>query len=342
MSIKSKVKHSFLYPLLLKLLKIREIGIRRKQLLKEAQTKFEEERPIHGSFSDYKSALKKHLVSYSEYMYQYEFWSLTEPERNEFVSRNTLGLFYYDIPWKIKQKFWNKVEFLNLFSGFIHREWLCARYVSFDVFSSFVLSKECIAKPMDSCCGVGIFKISSEDRSDLHKLYACCVKNNVLIEECIAGCDELQNFHPYSLNSIRVVTVSDEVESIIFGAFFRMGMGGSVVDNAHSGGIFAQINVETGEIESEGIDTGGHRYVEHPDTHKKIKGFVIPCWEKIKSVCIEASRIVPENPIIGWDVVINSRGLVEFIEGNHGPDFDVMQSPLKVGVKSRLYKYIRL
>lgn len=342
MGIKSRIEASSFYPILRKMLKVRECRARKQRLLQEARVKFEEEHPTHGSFKDYKLALKKHFVSYSEYMHQYEFWRLTEAERNQFISRNALGLFYYDIPWKIKQKFWDKVEFLNLFSLFIYREWLCARHVSFEVFSSFVLNKECIAKPMDSCCGAGIFKIFSKDCADLRQLYARCVKNDVLIEECIVGCGELQSFHPRSLNSIRVVTVSDNSQSIVFGAFFRMGMGDSVVDNAHAGGLFAQINIETGEIESEGIDTNGHRYVEHPDSHRRIKGFIIPRWEEIKSVCIQASRVIPENPITGWDVVINSCGQIEFIEGNHGPDFDLMQSPLKVGVKERLRKYVRL
>lgn len=94
-------------------------------------------------------------------------------------------------------------------------------------------------------------------------------------------------------------------------------------------------------IESEGIDINGNRYIEHPNSHKRIKGFQIPRWEDIKSICIEASKVIPENPITGWDVVINTKGNIEFIEGNHGPDFDVMQSPLKIGVKRKLYNLIK-
>ena len=32
---------------------------------------------------------------------------------------------------------------------------------------------------------------------------------------------------------------------------------------------------------------------------------------------------------------------VEIIECNHAPDFDVMQSPLKIGVKQKLYDKLR-
>ena len=341
MSIKGLIKSSFLcLPPLLKLVKKGSIIARKKQLLQEACTRFKEEHPVHGTLSDYKIALNKHFVSYSEYMYQYEFWRLTEQERSKFIARNALSFsVYYDIPWEIKRKFWNKVEFLNSFSQYIHREWLCARFVSFEVFKSFLSRvKECIVKPLDNCCGVGIYKINYlvENQENLQFLYYQCVTNNVLLEECIKGAAELQSFHSQSLNTIRVVTVKGRV----FGAFFRMGKGNSVIDNAHAGGIFAQINVDSGIIESEGIDADGGYYVEHPDTHKQIKGFVIPHWEEIKAVCIDASRIVPENPITGWDVVINQAGDIEFVEGNHGPDFDVMQSPLKIGVKEILYKLL--
>ena len=339
MDVKYWIKSSCLYPFWCKIIKNRNKRLKKNELLQEALAKFKEEKPAHGSIADYKKALDKHLVSYSEYMYQYEFWHLDEVERDKFISRSELSFrVYYDVPWKVKRKFWDKVEFLSLFSRYIHREWMCAKYVSFDVFKTFILqAEECIAKPLENCCGVGIFKIVvSVDLDRLQELYAQCVAQNVLLEQRIEGCQSLQSFHPQSLNTIRVVTVN----GIVFGAFFRMGVGNNLIDNAHAGGIFAQINVETGIIESDGLDTNGNYYAVHPDTFKRIKGFKIPRWEEIKTVCMEAAAIVPQNPITGWDVVINKCDKIEFVEGNHGPDFDVMQSPLKLGVKEKLYKYL--
>lgn len=67
--------------------KFRFIRSLKNQLLIEAKQKFREEKPEFGSFKDYHDALNKHLVSYSEYMYQYEFWKLNEAQRSEFISR---------------------------------------------------------------------------------------------------------------------------------------------------------------------------------------------------------------------------------------------------------------
>lgn len=312
-----------------------------KKLLDEATIMFQKEKPQNGSLEDYKRALYSHLVSYDEYMYQYEFYRLDENQRNEFVSRAANKLFYRTIPKDKKAIFWHKQEFLKKYSSYIHRKWLFVPEASFLEFVKFATIGRCIKKPDDSCCGKGVEIITfPSSESELKALYDQLVNEKCLLEELIHGCKEIQTFHPNSLNSIRVVTVASPNGNVVFGSFIRFGAGNSVVDNAHAGGIFAQVNVETGIVESDGINVNGRTFSVHPDTLLPIKGFCIPLWEEIKKTCIEASYITPENIITGWDVVINDKGEIEFVEGNHGPDFDVMQSPLKVGVKKRLKSLI--
>lgn len=202
------------------------------------------------------------------------------------------------------------------------------------------MEHECVIKPLDNCCDFGIAPVSALQQKDSRIFYDYCCANNLLIEERIHQCEELAAFHPASINSIRVVTVRKEGLPIVFGAFLRMGCHNSFVDNAHAGGLFAQINIDSGIIESDGISVNGSLHAFHPDSSIRIKGFKIPRWDEIKAVCIKAADIIKENPITGWDVVINRQGIIEFIEGNHGPDFDVMQSPLKIGVKKRLLSCI--
>lgn len=323
-----------------------------KMLLAEAKMCFSKEKPKKGCWADYKNAMKKHFVTYSEYMYQYEFWNLSEEERNQFISRNELIFLMtrksYISHFKNEKLyspsiFSNKVNFLRVYSKFIHRKWICAQYVSFDLFCDFINANEgkCIIKPLNGNCGKGVSLVTSSD--NLLDIYNYCCDNNMLIEECIEGCKEIQEFHPESLNTIRVVTIIDKKSNIlIFGSFLRMGVGNHFIDNAHAGGIFAQIDIETGIVETDGFDTNGNVFIEHCDTYKKIKGFVIPMWNEIKETCIVASRMVKDaGVIIGWDVVINKNNEIEFVEANYCPDFDLMQSPLKVGCKKRLLSYIK-
>ena len=108
-----------------------------------------------------------------------------------------------------------------------------------------------------------------------------------------------------------------------------------IIDNAHAGGLFAQINIENGVIESDGITTEGMRIAKHPDTNLQIKGFQIPHWDEVVAYCVNAAQQT-KNIISGWDVVITDKGSIELVEVNNRPDFDVMQSPLKVGVKRKI------
>ena len=144
---------------------------------------------------------------------------------------------------------------------------------------------------------------------------------------------EIAAFHPHSLNTIRVVTIGRNAE--VLGAFIRFGRGGNVVDNAHAGGIFCTVDVETGRIISRGLDTDGNYYERHPDSDKEFMGFQIPRWVEIKALLKEMHSLTPDAPVVGWDVALTPDG-IEVIEANHLPDMDVMQSPLKIGIRERL------
>lgn len=321
---------------------VRILHEERKRFLKEAEERFKREKPEHGSLEDYKDALRKHRVTYSEYMYSYEYWRLNEQERDEFVSTSEMQVIYRKLGDRnVREVFHDKVRFLPLFSRFVHRWWAMAKDLSLDEFRDKVSLFDIIAKPTDGTRGEGIFKISKEAVTDWQGLFERVRNANCLLEECIVACDEIAAFHPASLNTIRVVTFSNGNRCKVFAALLRMGVGDSVIDNTHAGGVYAPINVETGTIEVLAIDSHNNRFDAHPDTGKAILGFRIPCWEKIVETCEEATRAIPNIHFAGWDLCINKDGEVEIIEGNHAPDFDGgMQAPLKIGVKKKVQQSI--
>lgn len=313
-----------------------------KSYEKEARNMFNSGLAPHGTLEDYLNALRKHWVSYSEYMYQYEFWNLSESERENFISRLSMISFYrLALPSDIKGMFWNKVRFLRTFSPYIHRKWIDTTSDSYDDFYQLITTNDYILKPQKACCGQGISKCNKLPPGDYHDLMKEYANNSALLEECIDGCDELQRFHPQSLNTIRVVTVKQGGTQKVFHSFFRMGTGAAVVDNAHAGGLFAQIDIETGVIDSEAINVNGERVQRHPDTDLQIIGYQIPRWKEIKELCESAATLVPGTFIVGWDITITRDGIIEVIEGNHGPDFDVMQSPHRVGLKKKICQAIQ-
>ena len=314
-----------------------------KNLLIEAEDKFSQKSYPHGSLSDYRDAFNKHWCSFSEYMYQYEYWKLNEQERSEYVGRMQMIAFYRMVlPSSIKNIFWQKKKFLSTFSDFIHREWIDVNTCKYEEYQRLVSSKDCIVKLGEGCCGVGIYKITPNNKEAQTSAYfEDFKKKNALVEECIEGCTELQSFHPKSLNTLRVVTILHNGEHEVLHSFFRVGVGDSVVDNAHAGGLFAQVDIETGRLLTDGISTDGAKLLKHPDSQIEFKGFVIPKWDMIKQTVLKAANSLPGLFICGWDVTVTKDGIVEIIEGNHGPDFDVMQSPLKTGYYNRINEYIK-
>lgn len=324
----------------------REIHIyfdERKRFFKEAKERFAKEKSEHGSWKDYKEAFRKHRVTYSEYMYSYEYWHLKEEERDEFISTSEMQVIYRKLgEHEVRDLFHDKVRFLTAFSPYVHRWWALAKSLTFEAFKAKAMEFDLIAKPIDGTRGDGIFKIVGTQMEDWRQLYDRLVEDNYLLEQCIVACDELATFHPSSLNTIRVVTISKGDRCEVFGALLRMGAHGSVIDNTHAGGVYAPINVKTGIIEIPAIDAHNNQYDVHPDTGKQIKGFQVPEWGRIVSTCKEASKTIPDIHFAGWDLCINRAGQVEIIEGNHAPDFDGgMQAPLKIGVKKRLQKTVK-
>ena len=314
----------------------------RRIFLKEAKTHFQNDKTLPGSYRDYKKAFWKHRVTYSEYMDRYEYWKLDEKQRDEFISRSEMQCVYRKLgDVNVMKVFYNKIEFLTHFHQFIHRKWIIVKDSSLEDFKKMVEATDCIAKPIEGTAGQGIFKICAQNVDNWEELYKKCVEKNILLEECIQSNEELKAFHPNSLNTIRVVTVSNGDRFVVFGALFRMGAHGSVVDNTHAGGVFAPINVETGVIDIEAVDSINNHYKCHPDTQKQIVGFKIPYWDEIIETCKKASKTIPNIRFAGWDVCVTKDGFIELIEGNHAPDFDGgMQAPLKVGVKKRIQQSI--
>lgn len=69
-----------------------------------------------------------------------------------------------------------------------------------------------------------------------------------------------------SCNTVRYLSFLNKSGFFAITPFLRTGRKGSVVDNAGAGGIFANVDVKTGVVYTNGIDELGNEYECHPDS----------------------------------------------------------------------------
>lgn len=267
----------------------------------------------------------KYQAGYMDYKL-YEMYDLTEKQRKTIITRgiNNSIVKRYNNPAFTKY-FSDKIAFNKKFNKYLLRDWMEVKDSpeNFEEFKKFCQKHhEILVKPLSESCGKGveIFKTNSQN---LKKIYQNLLETKrYLVEEVAIQCDEISKLHPSSINTIRIVTLNNEIVA----AFLRIGNNNNVVDNFNHGGLVAPINIETGIIDYLAIDKKMNIYEKHPLTNEPILWFKIPKWPRIKRFVIQASKEVPEVGYVGWDVCLGPKDPF-LIEGNEFPGHDLYQLP---------------
>lgn len=259
-----------------------------------------------------------------------EFYRKKEFERRQMLT--------YRRVWKIINKYndpesihllENKVEFNKYFKDFIHRKWVYSKEMTYSTFIDVTKSSKFImVKPIDEWEGHGIKKINTADlsESEIKCLYDKLVQEDVLIEECIEQ-DIRMRFQNESVNTIRIYSFFNPKNSkyIMLKPLLRVGVGKAIIDNYCSGGCVYELDPIEGVIVSRSLSKVNPNVLRHPGTDICMLGYQIPYWSDVVRECEKAHRSIPQCQIIGWDVAITNSGKIEFIEGNHNPDYELLE-----------------
>lgn len=269
-----------------------------------------------ASFYDYFAYgfYKKRFVGRSDYM----TW-----RRHSYVQK------VYNNPQKISVMR-DKKQFNDVFKQFLGRE-SCdlSLLTKKDFVSFFQKHKEIFVKDVFGLCGrgIGVYNIEKCQPEKLYEDLKRESKVKYLIESCMHQHSDISKLHPWSINTIRIVTLYNKQTNNVDVVCARQRIGNKKnrVDNFHQDGLCAVIDVETGVITSVGYDKNGKKYVCHPLTNVVIPGFQEPNWEECKRFVCELARVEPEVGYVGWDIVSQQDGSFAVIEGNDNADHDVQQ-----------------
>ena len=268
----------------------------------------------------------KHQAGYVDYEF-FNMYNLTEAERKTIMTRGRNNHYVAKLnPKEYWHFFDNKDEFNEKFSNYLNRDWMFLNDDNYKDFEKFIKKhKEIIVKPNNLSCGKGVRKIdvTKYNNKDLYK--ELMSNETFLIEEVAKQHKDVSKLHPASVNTIRIVTlISDYGIPSVISAVVRIGTNNKIVDNFNNDGVCAMVDLKTGKINSLAINSKGDMFTHHPTTNVKIEGYQIPMWDEITKMVIEASKVVKEMRLIGWDVCVSDDSPL-LIEANQFPAHDLYQ-----------------
>lgn len=292
-------------------------------------------------------------ASYEDYN-NYKFWDVSEDIQKTYYTNKCITTLYrkYNVDRKTNRFIQHKDLFYAEFSDYIGRPWMITRGgIDEDLFfEKFKNTERVLYKPRSDSFGRGILTYDV-DKGTPEKINEAIAKHGEgVIEGFIKQHHEMDKFSKNAVNTVRIVTIrtNDETKGIETGdvhfafAGFRMGTGEKFVDNLHSGGLLASIDIDTGIVVTDAVDVHANYHYVHPDTGVPVKGFQIPFFNETK---LMLEKIMKEKDIegfIGWDVAITENGPV-LIEANIKPGGMSLQGPYSnehKGMKFVMQKYL--
>lgn len=267
-------------------------------------------------------------TSMNEYFF-YQFESKTDAERRAYIGWFEKKKLCAEIGDARTRKILDdKYECYVFFKEFFGRDIIkVSGQEDRSVFEEFFSKhKEFMVKTIDQSGGRGISRITAEG-TDINECFQKLLAGGpCVVEQCIEQAHELAQFHPQSVNTLRIATFNNAGHIKILFSLFRTGIGDSIIDNVTSGGIYALVNPETGKIQSDAyVENGGIYQTAHPDTGCVFKGFQIPCWSDLLHTVLEVTQAFPQHNYVGWDFALTDSGWV-MVEANSKGEFDWYQT----------------
>lgn len=181
--------------------------------------------------------------------------------------------------------------------------------------------------------GKGILVCEKDtDRKEIED-FLNSTSNDIVVQEGLKQSEQMAYLNSSSVNTIRIMTLLRKNGSVkICSSCVRIGLEGSKVDNASSGGIVVGVS-EFGQLNKIAYDPDGKSYSAHPSSGVKFDNIVIPSYDKVKDVVVREALSTPQFRLISWDIAIDEReepilieanlfvGELEFHQLNNGPIF---------------------
>lgn len=165
-------------------------------------------------------------------------------------------------------------------------------------------------------------------------------ESQYLITEYIQMHSTLKKIYDGSVNTLRIIVFKKDGKTPVIGnAYMRFGSSKTgAVDNMGAGGMFVQVDIDTGRFHNGKIITENSIVPcsNHPDTGALIEGY-LPNWDIVKQGVIDLSYAMPQLEYLGFDVAISEDGM-KLPEINRAPGYPKIEKFTPLTNDYLLYK----
>lgn len=185
--------------------------------------------------------------------------------------------------------------------------------------------------------------VKIRDDKKVYSVENFLLKDRSVVEVYLEQHPELE-FGSKSFNTVRIVTLLSKYDGVlILGAFMRIGIGDSYLDNTSAGGITIGIDVEKGVLNSFAYDFNSMMYKKIPNLNAKFGGISIPFWREIISLAENVQKNSAYYKLLGLDIGVTPIGpvLVEINPSHDNIGLEQATGPLlaKKYVKKAFAEY---
>lgn len=174
-----------------------------------------------------------------------------------------------------------------------------------------------IKKAQESYGGHGVVYIKNgREEIDSIESVLNSWETDIIIQKGVNQHPIMASVNPTSVNTMRIMTLLRKDGSVkVVSCILRMGINGSKVDNASSGGITVGVKKD-GRLKNVAYSVTGKKFDHHPNTKVKFDSIIIPSFQEAVEMVSEQARKMPHFRLISWDVAIDYNNEPILIEAN--------------------------
>lgn len=164
--------------------------------------------------------------------------------------------------------------------------------------------------------------LDSSTSEETLRNYVKRLKVNFVFQKVIKNHPSFAAANPFSLNTLRIVTLVHHNSIKLIGATLRMG-NDKKIDNWDAGGFICEVGID-GCCKEFAVNGAGEKVFVHPNGFR-FAGHKLYRADEAIQMAIKCHHRIPQQKYISWDFTVDDKGEIIFIEMNSPGGSELLQ-----------------